>query len=94
MVGAKDAFCIDVDPELLSQGDPPNPSGVAVGVDEGDLPALEEAGRRLAAAWTAALAARFPDRRFTVEFATEPDEYGPTVSFHQSADCPGCSSSA
>lgn len=57
---------------------------------EKDLRRLEDAGRRIAASWQAALALRFPGRRFVVQFGTEPDDYGPTVSFHQSDGCPHC----
>jgi hypothetical protein len=58
--------------------------------EDSQLPFLEHAATRLRDAWRAALAERFPGRRFTVEYDTEPDQYGPTVSFHQSDDCPGC----
>ena len=57
--------------------------------DDGQLGDLEQIARRMAEAWTVALATRFPDISFHVSFATEPDEYGPTISFHQSAGCPG-----
>jgi hypothetical protein len=58
--------------------------------EESQLPKLERAAIRVRDAWSAALAAKFPDRRFTVEYATEPDQYGPTISFHQAKNCPGC----
>ncbi len=58
--------------------------------DDSQLPVLERAAIRLREAWCAALAAAFPGRRFTVEYSTEPDQYGPTVSFHQAEGCPGC----
>lgn len=60
---------------------------------EEDLPLLEDAGTRLAACWAAALATRYPGRRFSVEYSSEPDAYGPTVSFHQADGCPGCGAS-
>lgn len=34
--------------------------------------------------WRKRLIARFPHNRFTFTYATEPDEYGPTISFCQS----------
>ena len=58
--------------------------------DDTQLPVLERAAIRLREAWCAALAGAFPGRRFTVEYSTEPDQYGPTVSFHQAEGCPGC----
>jgi hypothetical protein len=58
--------------------------------EDAELSVLEQAAVRLQAAWTAALNSAYPDRRFTVEYSTEPDQYGPTISFHQSDDCPGC----
>jgi hypothetical protein len=58
--------------------------------DDGQLGELEEIARRMADAWTGALAVKFPDRSFHVRLATEPGEYGPTLSFHQSSGCPGC----
>lgn len=38
-------------------------------------------GRVLVICWRRALAEAFPDKRFTVEYATDPDDYGPTISF-------------
>jgi hypothetical protein len=40
-------------------------------------------GRTLESCWTAALRAGYPHRTFVVEYADEPDEYGPTVTFWQ-----------
>jgi hypothetical protein len=62
--------------------------------DDVRLPEMEAVGRKLAQAWRDLLEVRIPARRFTVTFATEPDEYGPTVSVHQAEGCPTCSSSA
>ena len=53
--------------------------------DDGELAILESAAERIAHAWRAALADQFPDRAFEVTLATEPDEYGPTVSCHRLA---------
>lgn len=58
--------------------------------DDGQLSVLEQAAVRVQSAWSAALSSAYPDRRFTVEYSTEPDQYGPTVSFHQAESCPGC----
>jgi hypothetical protein len=57
---------------------------------EDQLEQLEAVARRVAECWRVALGHRFPDRRFTVTFVTEPDSYGPTISFHQSTRCPTC----
>jgi hypothetical protein len=48
-----------------------------------DLPRLEAVAERIAAAWNSALTRTFPDRVFIVSYETEPDAYGPTVTFHQ-----------
>jgi hypothetical protein len=48
-----------------------------------ELPTLERTALRIQASWRVALIHEFPDRTFEVTYATEPDEYGPTVSFHQ-----------
>ena len=40
-------------------------------------------GQVLAQCWHHALHAAFPDKRFTVEYTSEPDDYGPTISFAQ-----------
>lgn len=53
--------------------------------DDSELPALERAAERIAEAWRAALAVQFPGRTIEVITATDPDEYGPTVSCHQAA---------
>lgn len=52
-------------------------------VDEADLPLLEAAAERIAEAWRLALADQLPDRELVVTVATEPDEYGPTVTCTQ-----------
>lgn len=51
-----------------------------------DLPELEELGRRIAEVWEHLARARYPEHRLTVTFATEPDEYGPTVSVFQATE--------
>jgi hypothetical protein len=33
--------------------------------------------------WSLVLAHGFPQRRFAFEYGTEPDEYGPTITFYQ-----------
>lgn len=43
----------------------------------------DELARAIARCWSAALQARFPDRRFSVDVYSEPDDYGPTVTFSQ-----------
>jgi hypothetical protein len=48
-----------------------------------DLPALEDLARRIAQLWTDTLQARYPEYRAVVSFASEPDEYGPTLTLHQ-----------
>jgi hypothetical protein len=50
-----------------------------------ELPLLERAAQRIRSSWQVALAHGFPDRSFEITYATEPDEYGPTVSFYQPA---------
>lgn len=49
-----------------------------------DLEIAEYVGRVLQRSWECALRNAFPERSFVVEFWTEPDEYGPTVTFYQS----------
>lgn len=44
-------------------------------------PALEELGQLMRHTFTAALLDAFPRRQFEVSYSTEPDEYGPTVTF-------------
>ncbi len=62
------------------------------GGSEEDLRRLELVAERIRDSWQAGLAKSFPGRSFTVSLATEPDEYGPTVSFHQAALCESCGS--
>ena len=50
-----------------------------------DLPALEDLAHRLMKCWQSALNECDSNRRFVFEFATEPDEYGPTITFFQEA---------
>lgn len=50
---------------------------------ENDLAAYERVGRLVAKCWTLALKDAFPEREFTVQFATEPKDYGPTITFFQ-----------
>ncbi len=52
------------------------------GSDE-DLQRLEAVAMLMKQSWAARLAIAFPGRTFIVTFATEPEEYGPTVSFNQ-----------
>ena len=51
--------------------------------DDTELGLLEQTAHRIANSWRAKLQHDFPDRSFEVTFATEPDEYGPTVSCFQ-----------
>lgn len=48
-----------------------------------DLTAYEQVGRTLLKCWSCALSERFPDKQFKFVFSTEPDEYGPTLTFYQ-----------
>lgn len=50
-----------------------------------DMARLEGVAERIAEAWASALARRFPAREFLIRCETEPDAYGPTVTFHQRA---------
>jgi hypothetical protein len=52
---------------------------------DSELPLLERAAQRIRGSWEVALADGFPGRSLEVFYATEPDEYGPTVSFYQPA---------
>ncbi|MFL6109610.1 MAG: hypothetical protein ACJ72L_21805 [Marmoricola sp.] len=47
-----------------------------------DFAAFEDLGQRIADVWTALLTVRYPDRRMVVTYASEPEEYGPTISLH------------
>lgn len=47
---------------------------------------LEAAAKKIAASWRAALGERFPAKRFELTYASEPDAYGPTISFRQGID--------
>ena len=51
---------------------------------ENDLEVYEHLGEVLVECWTCALKTKFPDLEFTVDYATEPEEYGPTITFYQS----------
>lgn len=51
--------------------------------DDSQLGELEALARRLAEVWRGLLAVRYPDRELEVSFASEPDEYGPTLSIRQ-----------
>jgi hypothetical protein len=53
--------------------------------DDSELPMLERAAEHIAEAWRAALGVQFPEHNLEVTIATEPDEYGPTVSCHRRA---------
>jgi hypothetical protein len=44
-----------------------------------DEAVLDEVAQVVARSWRESLARQFPDRRFEVDVAGEPDEYGPTV---------------
>lgn len=43
----------------------------------------EHVGQTLFVSWQAAVHQAFPASRFTFGYATEPDEYGPTITFWQ-----------
>lgn len=47
---------------------------------EVDLPRLEAAARRMAEAWRLRVTKLYPDKKFDVNVASEPNEYGPSVS--------------
>lgn len=51
--------------------------------EDDDLPVLERAAERIAETWRLALADQHPDRTVVVTVASEPDEYGPTISCAQ-----------
>ncbi len=51
---------------------------------ENDLETYEYLGEVLVECWTCALKTKFPNLEFTVDYATEPEEYGPTITFYQS----------
>ena len=58
--------------------------------DDAQLPELETVARHIATAWRDLLRARYGRRQFTVTVESEPDEYGPTISFHQADNCSEC----
>jgi hypothetical protein len=49
-----------------------------------DLAVYEQVGQTLLRCWTARVQTAFPARTFAFRYATEPDEYGPTITFFQS----------
>ncbi len=49
---------------------------------EYDLKVYEYLALTLQQSWRAALQMQFPEVKFDVTFATEPDDYGPTVTFY------------
>ncbi|CAN5892871.1 hypothetical protein BH24DEI2_BH24DEI2_01310 [soil metagenome] len=51
-----------------------------------DLSVRECLGETLVECWTCALKTKFPEVSFTVDYATEPDEYGPTLTFYQTKE--------
>ena len=51
--------------------------------DDSQLGELEALAGRLAEVWRGLLMARYPDRALEVAVASEPDEYGPTLSVRQ-----------
>lgn len=54
----------------------------------GPLDLLEDTARRLAGSWEQRLARYGGAGSFQVEFGTEPDRYGPTVTFHRASPVP------
>lgn len=58
--------------------------------DDAQMADLDNVGRRVARIWRDLLSVRYPGQAFTVTFATEPDEYGPTISVHQADGCSAC----
>jgi hypothetical protein len=48
-----------------------------------DLTLYERVGQVVRACWRCRLREAFPARSFVVDYATEPEEYGPTVTFWQ-----------
>jgi len=50
---------------------------------EYSLEVYEYVAEILRRTWRAALSEQFPDRRFIFHYATEPDDYGPTIYFWQ-----------
>jgi len=49
------------------------------------LEICDEIAKHIAKSWTNALKEAFPDKKFTVTLSTEPDDYGPTITFCQSS---------
>jgi hypothetical protein len=49
--------------------------------DQVDPVVFETIGKTLQKTWACALSDAFPNRTFTFSFATEPDAYGPTLTF-------------
>jgi len=54
-------------------------------LEEAALPLLEYLAATLKRCWQAALREAFPGRRFIILYETEPEAYGPTLSFWQEA---------
>jgi hypothetical protein len=51
--------------------------------DHLDQAVLEDISQTLLRCWQAALHEAFPGKRFAFTYRTKPEEYGPTLSFHQ-----------
>lgn len=51
---------------------------------EVNLEMCEEIGKYLAKSWASALKENFPEKKFDIRFSTEPNDYGPTITFYQS----------
>jgi len=47
-----------------------------------DITLLENLGQILLKCWGCALRELFPDKQFHFQYSTEPEEYGPTISFY------------
>jgi len=43
----------------------------------------EYLGRALLACWRCALSTAYPSRAFAFDYGSEPEDYGPTISFWQ-----------
>lgn len=50
--------------------------------NDAERTALSEVAVRVSQMWRAALRAAFPGREFSISVTDDPDDYGPTVSFH------------
>jgi hypothetical protein len=52
--------------------------------EEVSLEICEEIGKYIVKSWAISLKETFPEKKFDINFSTEPDDYGPTITFSQS----------